>query len=326
MKKNIIIAIALLAALGGAQAKKAKKVVQAPAPIELKSSSDSLSYAAGYANTQGLIPFLQQQYKVDTAYMADFIQGFKEAREKVNDPRYNAYAAGGQVAKIVEDRMITGMSRDLTDAPDSLVADLFYAGFAAALEKDSTVFVDSTALAYFQNNMKRNQDAKNERLYGENRRKGEAFLAENAKKEGVVTLPSGLQYKVITMGDGPKPSASNEVHVRYEGHLIDSTEFDSSYKRNPDVTKFRANKVIKGWTEALTMMPIGSKWELYIPYQLGYGEHKQGKIDPYSALIFTVELTGITGVEWPKKTEETAAATATAAKKTTAKKAVTKKK
>ena len=123
---------------------------------------------------------------------------------------------------------------------------------------------------------------------------GKAWLRENAKKPGVVSLPSGLQYKVITEGKGAKPRADQEVTVKYEGHLIDGTEFDSSYKRNPQTTKFRCDQVIKGWTEALTLMPVGSMWEVYVPQELGYGSRAAGKIPAYSTLIFTVELIEIT--------------------------------
>jgi len=154
--------------------------------------------------------------------------------------------------------------------------------------------------------MKRNDEAKKEKLYGENRRKGEQFLAQNSTKDSVVTLPSGLQYKVLTMGTGPKPKATQEVHVKYEGRLVDGKVFDSSYTRKDQITKFRANQVIKGWTEALQLMPVGSKWELYIPQELGYGDRQSGQIPPYSTLIFTVELVDIT----PDATAKPAAATA----------------
>lgn len=323
MKKILLFALLCTAALTVSNAKKKAKK-EAPKPVvELKSASDTLSYAAGYANTQGLIPFIQQQHKVDTAYMADFIQGFKEARDKVNDPRYTAYSAGVEIAKLVETRMIAGMGNELTDAPDSLVRDLFYEGFIAALENDTTKFNLSDAGKLFQERMDANKQAKTEKLYGENRRAGEKFLEENKQKDSVQVTASGLQYKVITMGDGPKPTATQEVSVKYEGHLIDGTVFDSSYERKNPVTKFRANQVIKGWTEALTMMPIGSKWEIYVPYNLAYGEREQGKIKPYSALVFTVELVGITGVEYPAKEE--APKTVPATKLTPAKKKTTKK-
>jgi FKBP-type peptidyl-prolyl cis-trans isomerase FklB len=208
---------------------------------------------------------------------------------------------------MLEQRMISGIKTALQDADDSLNVNLFYAGFFAALNNDSTFFKQDGAMKYFEEGMKRNDEAKKEKLYGENRRKGEQFLAQNSTKDSVVTLPSGLQYKVLTMGTGPKPKATQEVHVKYEGKLVDGKVFDSSYTRKDQITKFRANQVIKGWTEALQLMPVGSKWELYIPQELGYGDRQSGQIPPYSALIFTVELVDIT----PDATAKPAAATAT---------------
>ena len=119
---------------------------------------------------------------------------------------------------------------------------------------------------------------------------GEKFLTENAKKDGINVTKSGLQYEVLTEGTGKKPKATDTVRCHYEGRLLDGTVFDSSYKRGEPAT-FGVNQVIKGWTEALTLMPVGSKWELYIPQQLAYGDREQNqKIPPYSMLIFTVEL------------------------------------
>lgn len=129
-----------------------------------------------------------------------------------------------------------------------------------------------------------------EEAYAQNKASGEAFLAENAKKEGVVTLPSGLQYQVITEGTGKKPSATDRVQCHYEGTLIDGTIFDSSIKRGEPAV-FGVNQVIKGWVEALQLMQEGAKWRLYIPYDMAYGEHGAGEmIPPYSALVFDVEL------------------------------------
>ena len=127
-----------------------------------------------------------------------------------------------------------------------------------------------------------------EEKYADNKAAGEKFLAENKTKEGVKTTPSGLQYKVITEGKGAIPADTCKVKVNYKGTLIDGTEFDSSYKRK-EPTTFRANQV----TEALTMMPVGSKWELYIPQELAYGSRDQGQIKPFSTLIFEVELLSI---------------------------------
>ena len=129
-----------------------------------------------------------------------------------------------------------------------------------------------------------------EEAYTQNKASGEAFLAENAKKEGVTVLPSGLQYEVITEGNGKKPSATDRVQCHYEGTLIDGTIFDSSIKRGEPAV-FGVNQVIKGWVEALQLMQEGAKWRLYIPYDMAYGEHGAGEmIPPYSALIFDVEL------------------------------------
>ena len=130
-------------------------------------------------------------------------------------------------------------------------------------------------------------------IAGEAKAAGEAFLAENAKREGVKVTESGLQYEVLEATIGQKPKATDKVRVHYEGTLIDGTVFDSSYKRGESIT-FGLNQVIKGWTEGLQLMSIGSKYKLYLPYQLAYGERGAGaNIPPYAALIFTVELLGI---------------------------------
>ena len=130
-------------------------------------------------------------------------------------------------------------------------------------------------------------------IAGEAKAAGEAFLAENAKREGVKVTESGLQYEVLEATIGQKPKATDKVRVHYEGTLIDGTVFDSSYKRGESIT-FGLNQVIKGWTEGLQLMSIGSKYKLYLPYQLAYSERGAGaNIPPYAALIFTVELLGI---------------------------------
>ncbi len=131
------------------------------------------------------------------------------------------------------------------------------------------------------------------KIAGEAKAAGEAFLAENAKREGVKVTESGLQYEVLEATIGQKPKATDKVRVHYEGTLIDGTVFDSSYKRGESIT-FGLNQVIKGWTEGLQLMSIGSKYKLYLPYQLAYGDRGAGaNIPPYAALIFTVELLGI---------------------------------
>ena len=133
----------------------------------------------------------------------------------------------------------------------------------------------------------------NKILYGDNIEKGENFLAENGKREGVVTTTSGLQYEIIKKGNGATPTANDKVRVHYHGTLIDGTVFDSSIDRG-EPAEFGVSQVIKGWTEALQLMPVGSKWKLYIPYDLAYGDKEVSEeIKPYSTLIFEVELLDI---------------------------------
>ena len=301
MKKTILLALALVAGASlytaTAQKKKAaaKKTTVAAkeAPVKLSNGSDSLSYIAGMSITNGLIPFLVQQQNVDTAYMADFVKGFQMVTNGGSDPKMKAYAAGMDIAKQVMDRMIPEITKDFTDTPDSIVTALFYKGFTAALLKDSSLFKQETAEQLFRDKQIANKAAKDEKLYGANRDAGRKFLAENAKKEGVITLPSGLQYKVLVKGDGPVPTNDDKVQVNYEGRLVDGTVFDASAKHGDKPIEFKPSQVIKGWQEALTMMPVGSTWQLFIPYELAYGDRNSGEIKPFSALIFDVNLVGI---------------------------------
>ena len=296
MKKMILMALALTAGalFNGATAQKKGSKKGAAAPkVTIVSSSDSLSYAAGMAVTNGLDAYLKQQFGVDSTGMDMFLRGFKEAVSSQNDKSFKAYAAGISIAQQLTERMLPSMKADFTDTPDSINQQLAIEGFMASLQKNTSVMTNKQAEDLFNAKRAANKAVKEEKLYGANRKAGEDFLAENAKKEGVVTLPSGLQYKVLTKGTGEKPQATDRVQVHYEGRLVDGTVFDASKKHGDKPLTFAANQVIKGWTEALCLMPVGSKWELYIPYQLAYGERDMGTIKPYSALIFTVELLGI---------------------------------
>jgi FKBP-type peptidyl-prolyl cis-trans isomerase FklB len=220
--------------------------------------------------------------------MADFIQGFNEAVAGMNDKRQKARMAGIQIAEQVTNRMLANVQRELTDAPDSIVTSLFYRGFTDVLTNDTTIFTMASAEKLQQEKMQVNKKAKAKKL----RKAGRDFLAENGKKPGIITTPSGLQYEVLKQGDGAVPQTTDKVKVHYEGRLIDGTVFDSSIKRGEPAV-FGLNQVIKGWTEGLSLMPVGSKWRLYIPQELGYGDRQAGQIPPYSALIFDVELLGI---------------------------------
>ncbi len=172
---------------------------------------------------------------------------------------------------------------------DTINTEAFYLGFKSAIKKLDLQCSEEESNAILQAFFQKASESK----YDDVKKEGEDFLKENAEKEGVVTLPSGLQYKIITEGTGAKPQLTDKVKVHYHGTLINGTVFDSSVDRGEPIS-FPVNGVIAGWTEALQLMPVGSKWELYIPYDLAYGERGAGQqIGPFSTLIFQVELLDI---------------------------------
>ena len=286
MKKvSIFMAIAAAASLASCTA-------QAP-KANLKTDIDSLSYSIGMAQTQGLKGYLTGRLDVDTAYRAEFIKGLNEGANKTSKKDI-AYMAGLQIGQQISNQMMKGINQELFagDSTKTISKDNFMAGFIAGTLEKGGVMTMEAAQEYTRTAMETIKAKAMEEKYADNKAAGEKFLAENKTKEGVKTTESGLQYKVITEGKGEIPADTCKVKVNYKGTLIDGTEFDSSYKRNEPAT-FRANQVIKGWTEALTMMPVGSKWELYIPQELAYGSRESGQIKPFSTLIFEVELVGI---------------------------------
>jgi len=208
---------------------------------------------------------------------ADEAPALEEQDDKVN---YSlGYQIGGdlksQGVEVHPDLIIRGIQDALTDAQPLL----------APLDMRTTL-VDLKKRVVAAQRQKLREGAE------QNRAEGEAFLAENGKKDGVTTLPSGLQYRVLTEGEGASPGATDSVTVHYSGTLIDGTEFDSSYRRDKPAT-FALNRVISGWTEALQLMQAGDKWQLFIPPQLGYGERSKGTIPANSTLIFEVELLSV---------------------------------
>ena len=255
----------------------------------LKSDVDTLSYVFGMARTQGLKEYLSQT-GVDTTYMADFIKGLNEGANSGDDKKKAAYYAGIQIGQQIANQWVSGMNRELfgDDSTKTISLKNLMAGFVSGINNNGLMTVDS-AQQVAQVMMQSIKAKELEKTYGSNKEAGEKFLAANAKKDGVKTLPCGVQYKVVKEGTGAIPADTSLVKVHYEGRLINDTIFDSSYKRGEPAT-FRANQVIKGWTEALTHMPAGSVWEVYIPQELAYGERAQRNIDPFSALIFKIEL------------------------------------
>lgn len=196
----------------------------------------------------------------------------------------SSYALGMSVA--------LGMRRQGVDADPAMVA----RGLRDQLSGSKTLMTEDemkAALQQLQGEMMKERQAKAQAAGDTNRKAGDAFLAANKSKPGVTTLPDGLQYKVLKEGTGPKPTANDTVTVNYRGTLISGKEFDSSYKRGQPAS-FRVGGVIKGWTEALQLMPVGSKWELYIPTELAYGDRPPSPdIAPGDMLIFEVELLSI---------------------------------
>ena len=207
-----------------------------------------------------------------------------------------SYAIGMNVGK--------QMGKDLKDHSVDIDQAILLRGMKDGLAGGKTLLTDEEAKAAILELQKEVAKA----LADANKKKGDAFLAENKTKEGVVTLPSGLQYKILQQGTGPKPTAKDIVVCNYRGTLLDGKEFDSSYKRGQPAT-FPLGQVIKGWTEALQLMPVGSKWQLFLPPDLAYGDRSMGPdITPYSTLIFEVELVSIKLPEKPAEKPATPSA------------------
>lgn len=338
MKKTVLLlffACAMLSPLAMLAQKKKQPKKANPAPLVLKTQSDSISYAFGASMVQnGLTPYLVQMgvladttaiitsygpklenetdatkisalekemnFKIDSAKtankknIAEFLEGFVQTLNQ-DDSRaaYNAGTAiGGQIASVKKN-----FSEELLGGEKNFNIDAFIAAFAASLKNEKLMIDNSEELmreasekAQLAKETKQSEELRAE--YADKIAEGDKFMAENKTQDGVVTLPSGLQYKIITEGTGRIPQDGDRVTVHYKGTLIDGTVFDSSIDRGEPAT-FGVNQVIKGWTEALKLMPVGSKWMLYIPYDLAYGTRDQGAIKPFSNLIFEVELISV---------------------------------
>ncbi len=196
----------------------------------------------------------------------------------------NSYAIGLGIGK--------SLHRDQVEVDPSIILRGLRDGLAdgKTLMTDDEVKATMTAL---KSDLQKKQEVKMQEVAEANKQEGEAFLAANKTQEGVVTLPSGLQYKILKEGTGPKPTASDSVVCNYRGTLLNNTEFDSSYKRGQPAT-LRVSGVIKGWTEALQLMPVGSKWQLFVPAELAYGQRAPGgPIGPNATLVFEIELLSI---------------------------------
>ncbi len=258
----------------------------------LKSDIDTISYAIGLAQTQGLRDYLTGRLTVDTAYLDEFIKGLNEGVNAGDDKKKAAYYAGIQIGQQISNQMMKGINHELfgNDSTKTISLKNFMAGFISGTTGKGALMSVDSAQILVNTMMQSIKEKTMQKEYGPNKVAGEKFLAENAKKEGVKTLEGGVQYKVIKEGSGAIPADTSIVKVQYEGRTIDGKVFDSSYQRK-EPAEFRCNQVIKGWTEVLTHMPAGSVWEVYIPQDKAYGARQQGDdIKPFSVLIFKIEL------------------------------------
>jgi FKBP-type peptidyl-prolyl cis-trans isomerase len=291
MRKLMIIAVNVLAAgmmlLGSASAQQTPTAANPPSPAAKPQSTPaaklSQAPAAGAQNAPAAKPGQSVKPKSQSPLV------LKTGKDKVS------YALGMNLG--------TNLHRDSIDIDTAI----FLRALKDTLAGGKTLLTESevrTALMQLQTEVRSKQMEKM-KLAGEaNKKDGDAFLVANKTKEGVVTLPSGLEYKVLTQGTGPKPAATDTVVCNYRGTLINGTEFDSSYKRGQPAT-FPVSGVIKGWTEALQLMPVGSKWQLFLPAELAYGERGPSpEIGPNSTLVFEVELLSIQAKDKEKEKEK----------------------
>ncbi|OJV86099.1 MAG: hypothetical protein BGO34_19590 [Bacteroidia bacterium 44-10] len=236
--------------------------------------------------------------KINAPRLNEFIRGLKEAMSlEEKSPYANGLSIGVQFSQ----QMLPQLNTMLYGAESTQKAnnDQIMAGLISVLKNQQLAISSMDANALVQKEIEKAQEAEQARheeelkvQYADSIAAGNAFLAENAKREGVVTLASGLQYEILREGNGATPTDTDRVKVHYHGTLINGEVFDSSVDRGEPST-FGVTQVIAGWTEALKLMPVGSKWKLYVPYNLAYGAQDRGTIKPFSNLIFEVELLGI---------------------------------
>jgi FKBP-type peptidyl-prolyl cis-trans isomerase FklB len=293
MKKILLFAAVIVSAAAFVSCGKTAKA-------DLNNDIDTISYAIGQLNGTQLKGYATMQMGIDSTYLDDFVKGMSDAILSAGDKAKEAYnkgvALGQQMAEGVNRQVFMG------DSVKHLSYQNLMAGVMAGFSGDKSIFDPATVESQIDPMVKKIQEEimvkktlelekENAVKYKDNKEKSEKFIAENAKKEGVKTLPSGVQYKVLKEGTGAKPNDGDNVKVNYEGKLIDGTVFDSSYERGQAAPmSLSKGALIDGFRDALLNMPVGSTWEVYIPADKAYGGRQQGPIQPFSALIFKIEL------------------------------------
>lgn len=260
---------------------------------EVKNDVDSISYAAGVMYSDGLIDYQINRNGLDSTYIKQFIKGILDGAKEMS-PKENAYQEGLNIGIQLRKNIFPMINEQIlgNDSARIVNEDVFFDTFIRSLQGEAMDMTSEKAQIFIREASEKVHEKKMEEQYGANKAAGIAWLENNKNAEGVVTTESGLQYKIITLGNGEKPKETDRVKVNYRGTLIDGTEFDSSYKRN-EPTTFALNSVIPGWTEGFQLMPAGTKFELYVPYELAYKAQDRGTIKPFSTLIFEVEFISI---------------------------------
>lgn len=261
---------------------------------DLNNDIDSLSYAIGMEQSQGVKEYLQRM-GVDTTYMDEFIKGLNAGVASSDNKKQSAYNLGVSVGMQMG-MMKKGINQQLfgADSTKTISMDNFVAGFAAGATGKNMKFTLQQAQMVEQMKAAAIQAKAAQKTYGKWMKQNNDFMAKISKTAGIKKLGNGVYYKVVKEGNGPVPSDTSTVVLNYEGKDITGKVFDSSFKRNQPAT-MRVNGSIPGFAEALSHMPVGSVWEVYIPSAAAYGERDMGQIKPYSALVFKIQLISIGG-------------------------------
>ena len=297
MKKLFFAAIAATALLGACNKPGATTA-------HLRTDVDTLSYALGMANSASdeEIKNYLVQAGADSMYVEQFFKGIKDGLNASDNKKEMAYQLGLQTGMQMKTRMFTSIEGQVfaDDSTSHLSSKNFFMGMNDGRHGKSALVIDGKEVdregvqELLMNMVNSMKEKANEKVYGPKKQASAAFMENVAKQPGVQALEGGVYYKVITEGKGEIPAANSIAEVEYEGRLMDGTVFDASHGQT---IKFACNQVIPGWTIALTHMPVGSEWEVYIPWEKAYGAQGQGPIPPYSALVFKVKLVNFTAAE-----------------------------